>query len=427
VNETLLYQFFEYIAVIFETLIICQYTEGFSQKRISYRRTIIGYTMFGAGLMAFNIFWPHPLALIAYCGMGILALEFFLYKSSVLQKLFSASLFVAIVIVSEIISAGIITLIASVDFNTVEKYGMPRVISIVVSKLVLIVIVKLTGTIVKSNRDQSSLLEAKRVLPLFLCQIFSIMLAYYVFMLSMKIYVDFNITIFFSMLGILYINFIMFWYFESITSVFDLKIQNEAAEGKLKLQTQYYTLVEEHLKETIALRHDMRRHIALIKSLLKDNHIQISTEYVAELEKQLENQTPLIQTTHPLISALLTDEKRKALELSIDFRANVNLVAEIKINPADLCVMLGNILDNAIEACASLPTKTDKYIVVEIMQRDSKLLVSVENPYNANLKKPRRANHGVGLKNVGKVVNKYGGLIDRQSENGVYKLRIIIP
>jgi nitrogen-specific signal transduction histidine kinase len=61
------------------------------------------------------------------------------------------------------------------------------------------------------------------------------------------------------------------------------------------------------------------------------------------------------------------------------------------------------------------------------MQRNSKLLIYVENPYNIHLVKPRRAYHGFGLKNVEKVVDKYGGLIDRNSENGLYKVRIIIP
>lgn len=424
-NETLLYQLFEYIAVIFETLIIYQYTEGFSQKRVSNRRTLFGYAVFGVGLMTLNVFWSYPLALIIYCGMGILALEFFLYKSSVLQKLFSASLFVAIVIVSEIISAGIITFIASIDFSMVEKYGMPRVISIVVSKLVLILMVKLTGSLIKSNRDQSSPREVKQALPLFLCQIFSIILAYYIFVLSMKVYVDFSITIFLSMLGILYMNFLMFWYFDRIELIFDLKAQNEAAEETLKLQTHYYTQIEERINETLAVRHDMKRHFAMAKLMYKDN--QIPAEYIAELEMQFERQTPIIQTPHPLISTLLTDEKRKAMEADIDFRTNVTLIADIKVNSVDLCVMLGNILDNAIEACAGLPAGTDKYIVVEIMQRNSKLLIYVENPYNIHLVKPRRAYHGFGLKNVEKVVDKYGGLIDRNSENGLYKVRIIIP
>jgi signal transduction histidine kinase len=317
--------------------------------------------------------------------------------------------------------------IVGADFNIVVKYGMPRIISIVIAKLVQIIIVKLVGVIARLSRTKSDLLEVKLALPLFLCQIFSIILAHYVFVLSMKTYNDFNIMIFLSMLGILYTNFIMFWYFESIMAVFDLRVRSEAAEGKLKLQTQYYTLIEEHQKETIALRHDMRRHIELIKSLLNDNHNQILAEYVADLGKQVEYQSPIIQTPYPLISALLTDKKREALELEIDFRTNVDLVAEIKINPADLCVMLGNILDNAIEACMVLPTGVNKHVVVEIIQRDFKLLISVENSYDPNLKKPHGAHHGFGLKNVEKVVNTYGGLMDKKSENGVYKMRIIIP
>jgi len=378
--------------------------------------------------MLLSVFLQQPVALIIYNGLGIFALELALHKGNTSIQLYLPLLYCILIAASELIAVGIVTLLFTVDFDSAVEFGTARAVGIVIAKFILIILLKLSRAIVKSKMDNFSVRELKLSLPLYVCPVISIALTHYVYTIDINYYDRFNVGTFLSLLAILYLNFIVFWYFDSIKAAFDLKLQNEAVEAKLEQQTQYYTLLEKHQKETIALRHDMRRHIALIKSLISDGHKTISEEYVNELEKQLKQNTPLIQTPHPVISVLLTWQNIKAQELGVDMRVSVNIISDIKVNPVDLCVLIGNVVDNAIEACEFLPAGADKYVAVKIAQRDSKLLIHVENPYVPGIKKANRdGKHGFGLKNVNKVMDKCGGLMDSAPENGQYKVRLIIP
>ena len=100
----------------------------------------------------------------------------------------------------------------------------------------------------------------------------------------------------------------------------------------------------------------------------------------------------------------------------------------------DLSIILGNLLDNAIEATEKLEVEKD--IFVSLMYRKEKLLIKVRNPYTGDLKKDRagnyisekkdRENHGIGLKSVRKVVEKYEGVMEIHTENQIFEICVII-
>jgi len=423
-----LYHLFECSAVILETLIIYQYISVFSENGIGWYRVFSGYAVFCVGLMFFSLFCRLPIALIIYCGLGIFALEIFVHKISFLTKLYLPLLFCIIVAVAELISVGIVTILFRIDFESALENGTARAVGIVISKLILTVLLNLTRVIAKSKMGESSAREFKLALPLYICPILSLALTYFVFIVGIEIYDYLSIEIFLSLLAILYLNFVVFWYFDSVKSIFDMSLRSEAAEAKLEHQTKYYALFEEHQRDTVAMHHDMRKHILVIKSLICDGQREFAEEYVSELEKRMNQGATLIRTPHPVISALLTELKIKAQKLNVDLEVRVNLISDIRINSTDLCVLIGNLVDNAIEACELLPLNSGAFVKVEIAQRDSKLLIYVENAYSPNSKNPDRSGrHGVGLKNVQKVVGKCGGLMNSNAVNGIYSVRIIIP
>jgi len=208
----------------------------------------------------------------------------------------------------------------------------------------------------------------------------------------------------------------------------ELKSQNEAAEMKLELQKQYYSMLKEQQKETDAMQHDMRKHLSLIKNLQNDGHKEITDDYINDLEDRLESASYVIRTPHPVISALLSIQSKKAAKLGIAMHLDVRLSSELCIEPADLCILLGNMLENATEACMLLPSESDKYINAELIQKDNMLLLNVKNPYNPKAKKPAvNTKRGYGLKNIEKVVKKYTGQAPViKKDNGIFHIRIII-
>ena len=104
----------------------------------------------------------------------------------------------------------------------------------------------------------------------------------------------------------------------------------------------------------------------------------------------------------------------------------------IKVSDIDLCVILGNLIDNAIEACEKM--EEGRFIRLYIGTFQKQLYISVTNSTNEMIKKldeeyitTKRGNHGHGLKRINLEVEKYGGYINRKNEPGIFVTEIMLP
>ena len=100
----------------------------------------------------------------------------------------------------------------------------------------------------------------------------------------------------------------------------------------------------------------------------------------------------------------------------------------------DLCVLIGNLVDNAVEACVKITDKNQKFIRIYIGIFKQQLYISVSNSTNEIMRKideeyitTKRGNHGHGLKRINNIVNKYDGFINRQNEPGVFVTEVLVP
>lgn len=106
---------------------------------------------------------------------------------------------------------------------------------------------------------------------------------------------------------------------------------------------------------------------------------------------------------------------------------------EISISDIDLCVLIGNILDNAVESCEAMEEKEERFLRVYISILKQQLYISVTNSTKEKLRKfdfeyitNKRGNHGHGLKRIDNIVNKYDGFINRKNEPGVFVTEIML-
>ncbi|MPN09045.1 hypothetical protein SDC9_156333 [bioreactor metagenome] len=223
-------------------------------------------------------------------------------------------------------------------------------------------------------------------------------------------------------------NIIIFWYFDRVRAAFEYKSKSNAADLKIELQTQYFDVLTEHQRKTDALWHDMKKHISLMKSLLNDGHQDITSEYIHKLETEMSDKIKIIRTEYPVLSALLTEQKQRAKKADIPFDIHVRLGSELKIEPVDLCVILGNLFDNALDACSLLPPEANKNISTSIGQRNNAVAIVFENTYMPTTKpRIRSGKHGLGLKNVRQAISKYNGQMVISEENNIFKASIVFP
>lgn len=180
-------------------------------------------------------------------------------------------------------------------------------------------------------------------------------------------------------------------------------------------------------------RHDYHNHMQSLKAYLAMDNIEEARSYLDKLETDLDDINLLFDTGNLGVDAILNSKISLALhnEIPVDYKATVP--EKTTVTDIDLCVVLGNLIDNAVESCMKV-TKEEQFIRLYIGQFKRQLYISVSNATNETVRKldeeyisNKRGNHGHGLKRINLIVDKYEGYINRKNEAGVFVTEIMLP
>ena len=189
-----------------------------------------------------------------------------------------------------------------------------------------------------------------------------------------------------------------------------------------------------------AWRHDYHNHIQSIKAMIAMQKFEELDAYLATLEQDLDSIDIAIRTGNVGLDAILSSKVSIARKNNIEVNCTAKVPAELKISDVHLCAIVGNLLDNAIEACEKIkgggadPTLPQKFIRIYIGLFKEQLYISVSNSTNA--KHRRRLNelitsklgeHGFGLRRIDKIAEKYDGFVNRKNEPGVFATEVMLP
>lgn len=190
-----------------------------------------------------------------------------------------------------------------------------------------------------------------------------------------------------------------------------------------------------------AWRHDYHNHMQTIKALLSMGKKQELSEYLDNLEKDLDSIDIAIRTGNVGLDAILSSKVSIARKNFIDVNCTAKVPENLKISDVHLCAIVGNLLDNAIEACEKIAccSKKDKtmpqrFIRVYIGLFKSQLYISVTNStcekYRRRLSElvtSKLGEHGFGLRRIDKIAEKYDGYVNRKNEPGVFATEVMLP
>lgn len=173
-------------------------------------------------------------------------------------------------------------------------------------------------------------------------------------------------------------------------------------------------------------RHDYHNHMQSVKAYLAMNNLAEARAYLDALEQDLEDINLLFNTGNINADAVLNAKISLAVKkgIKVDYKAVVPKT--LAVSDIDLCVVIGNLIDNAVEACEKVaPERQFIRLYIGILQKQ--LYLSVSNATCETVRKfdeqyisSKRGNHGHGLKRINKIVDKYGGFINRKNEPGVF-------
>ena len=220
-------------------------------------------------------------------------------------------------------------------------------------------------------------------------------------------------------------------------------IFNAVSNKQLKAKTKDYEhqiqVQSEHYKNLAAANHDVRRfkhdfkNISIaIEKLLADGKQEQALDLIRKYSGTMENVSPAFDTGNGIADALLTDKQKAASSCNAKITFQGAIPQDV-LSPTDLCVILGNTLDNAIEACQKLPPEMSKTISVTCQCSSGFLFVSIENPVAKKVAvtdnhifttKDNKTLHGFGLYSLQSVVKKYSGEVKLTATDDLFTVDI---
>ncbi|MGE5679128.1 MAG: sensor histidine kinase [Pseudomonadota bacterium] len=242
--------------------------------------------------------------------------------------------------------------------------------------------------------------------------------------MSVGIWIAIGLAVSVAVIGIIFILR------ASLYRLVDIRI----AAYQKDLLVKHYEEVQNIYREIRGWKHDYHNHIQTMKAYRRLNEDIKIDEYLDDLDEDLTNVDTLIKSGNVMVDAILNSKLSLAVSRQININAKAAVPSELSISEIDLCIILGNLLDNAMEACLKLINEEDRHIRVYIDIKRDQLYISVTNTSGGNTQKQngrytsgKGVNHGFGLMRVDRLVDKYGGYIKRRDEEDAFSTEILLP
>lgn len=218
--------------------------------------------------------------------------------------------------------------------------------------------------------------------------------------------------------------------------------QEERAGEQYRSQVMYYQMLEEQYTQQERLRHDLKNHLLSLENLIQNRKWEQAGNYLREMTKIGQIEAGEEATGSLVMDALLYHKKREALEHGIHWKSEINYPKDSPIQETHLCILVGNMLDNALEACIRLQEKglegadSKEELRIQMDMRTVKqcLLFEVRNSTDltslsetVKSRKKHPEHHGLGLAHIKAVAEAYHGTVHMEIEEGNFIMAVLLP
>lgn len=180
-------------------------------------------------------------------------------------------------------------------------------------------------------------------------------------------------------------------------------------------------------------RHDYHNHMQVMKAQLAVGNLTEIREYLNALEKDLDHVDTLVKSGNLMVDAILNSKLTLARRQKISVNCKVKVPEKLPVEDVDLCVILGNLMDNALEACRQIE-ESERFLRIYMTVNKSQLYLSIQNSAKAepdfeerNYITKKRGNHGLGMKRVQTATEKYHGYLNLANEPGIFAAEVTMP
>lgn len=193
-----------------------------------------------------------------------------------------------------------------------------------------------------------------------------------------------------------------------------------------KMEINRYKEILGQYKKQANVRHDLKNHLISLSALVEHEEWDKLKKYLSKIYNAGMIGEEDIETGNSVVNAIVNTKKQTAIQKNIKFDCNVNISKPLMIDEYDLCIIWGNILDNAIKAA---DVSEERYILVQAETVKRNLIINVKNAVTSDIGQEDfgMKDWGTGLKNVNKIVQKENGIMDIEIKGTVFDISIMLP
>ena len=226
---------------------------------------------------------------------------------------------------------------------------------------------------------------------------------------------------------------LIYKFYSSYFEIYYSKIENTYLQRLIESQIEHYRNIDKSYSMIKKYKHDMKNHLVCLNHLLNRQEIEKAKSYLEQISEGILKGEDIFDTGNYILDAIITEKSITAKSKGIKFTTSIMINKNIKIDPVDWCIIFGNALDNAIEACEKVE-ENRKFISLKLLSRSNTFIVKIinssENDFIIEKKKylttkKNKEEHGIGMDNIGKSIEKYDGILNTRYERNLFEISMV--
>lgn len=427
VIDILIYCFFGFLS-LYTCHLFLSITLGYEKnKKVSL---LIAYIIYFIIMALMNITVASPILNFVSSLVGLMFISL-LYNSNLFSKLIYSITFTIVLSLTETVFGSIFSMVTGNKMDTILNNINMVFFLYSTSNFVPFIFLKIYSIKnEKTNYEIKSMLPKDVLIQLFAVPIISIITQ---MIIIVTINNDFYFLSVIITVSIILINIVFFNLIEKTNQMAQQQIDNNILNSQIEYYNALYENINNERNETLKLKHNVKNSFIRIKTLLIENEIE---KALIELDNELgfKFYTNEIFSDIPIIDAIFNYKNKIAKDNNIKLNSQISIRKDVNLNDSDFVNILGNGLDNAIEACIKNADVEKKNINCSIQQKYNSIYINISNPYeekialkdNLPLSSKRHNKHGIGLKTIEKIANENDYIMNINMENNIFELEIII-
>ena len=401
----------EIACVILEVIILyIFFKNAYNSPNKSKIITGISWLLFALILTMLSLTDDAEFIRLLFTFVSVALISSFIYNQKLLKSIITSVIFILFIAISDVFTT---ILLLNIGLSVLETNTMSHIVYLVFGHIIMLAVFFLLIALFPFSRTNYNPAIIIPIIPSLAVSLMLMLAITNDYIIKGKDIPGYYLLI---TIGLLYINVIFLLYAKALHEYANKRKEAELSNQHYEMQIKYYEQMHTHQEEVRALWHDMNKYINAL-------HIDANTSS-SELISHFNSITPIVDTNNSTINIILSDYVRMIKAIPADINLDIQIPDILSITTADLYIIIGNSIDNAISACQE-PSLINPTIYLKLKYINNMLYYELTNPYSASEKtydKPHL--HGYGLKNIKKCVDKYQGTMLVNKDNNLFTLSI---